>query len=205
MSDLASRRAEMRTLVVDAHAAQRRNGNRVPYAVHALSVGTIVEDALELGGECSDEALRHDLYLAAIGQDLYEDTPVARDKIRTRFGERVDRLIDGATHYPGQDRAAFLAKLREAPEEVRLVKLAALVDNATSCAYGIHDVTRASVATTLAPSMLEMYETLGRSTCHRFAKTERVLLGWADFAMRRLRAMLDVASAVDYLDGEHGN
>ena len=206
MTDLASRRAEMRTLVVDAHAAQRRNGGRVPYSVHVLSVGTILEDTLELGGECTDDALRHDLYLAAIAHDLYEDTPVARDQIRARFGARVDQLIESMTNRAGDaDRGAYLARLREASEEVRLIKLADLVDNVTSCAYGIHDLTHAWVATTFVPMAIDMLEAVGRPVGRRFAKTEAILLGWLDFAMRRLRAMLDVTSAIDYLDAEHGN
>jgi (p)ppGpp synthase/HD superfamily hydrolase len=186
----------MRELVIHAHGAQTRNGGRVPYALHVLSVGTIVEDAVELGGELSDPQLRHDLYLAALGHDLYEDTAVTREHVCDRFGERVDRLIEGMTNRKGDhDRAGYLAQLRDARDEVRLIKRADLIDNATSCAYGIHDLTRAWVATTFVPIAHELVEVLGPPR-GRYARTEALLASWTDFAMRRLDALLDATSVL---------
>lgn len=197
MSD-ETKRTEMRALVVDAHAAQQRNGGRVPYAAHVLSVGKILGDALAQGDECGDPALALDLYLAALGHDLYEDTTVAPDEIRKRFGARVDALIEGMTNRAGDnDRSAYEAHMGSASEEVQLIKLADLTDNVVSCAYGIHDLGRHWVRDTFLPIAVGMSRIVERGTYTRFAKTASLLKSWLDFGMARLHANLAIAQALE--------
>lgn len=121
-------RDEMLELAKVARAPQSRNNGRVPYWMHVLSVAEILECAIDRGGEITDAAMREDIFLAALGHDLYEDTDVGRAEIERRFGVRVDGLIQGMTNDGDQDRAAYLARMGAAPEEVRLIKLAGVVD-----------------------------------------------------------------------------
>jgi len=195
-SDDETKKAEMRALVVRAHAAQRRNGGRVPYAAHVLSVGEILSDALAASGDLADDpALAGDLYLAALGHDLYEDTAVGPEDVRRQFGTRVDGLIEGMTNRDGDhDRAAYLARMRAAEPAVRLIKLADLIDNAVSCAYGIHDLGEAWVRGTFLPIAEEMSLVVTTSAYPGVERTAAVLLGWLDFALRRLRANLGIAA-----------
>ena len=67
-------KTQMRVLVIQAHAHQQRNAGRVPYVAHVMSVAEVLSDALSQSGDAIDDATKLDLYLAALGHDLYEDT-----------------------------------------------------------------------------------------------------------------------------------
>jgi len=87
---------------------------------HLLGVAAI---ALEYGAD-EDEAI------AALLHDAIEDQggPPIREEIRRRFGERVTAIVDGCTDAdtvpkpPWRARKeAYIARLRNAPDSVRLV------------------------------------------------------------------------------------
>ena len=190
-------KAEMRALVIRAHAEQRRNGGRVPYAVHVMSVAEILADALSDSGEATDSGLARDLYLAALGHDLYEDTSVGPSEIRARFGTRVDVLIEAMTNRVGDhDPAQYEAQIRAAPEEVKLVKLADLVDNVTSCAYGIHDLGAEWIERTFLPLVAGTRAIVESFAFERYPQTAAALASALRFGMRRLEANLSSFKAL---------
>jgi hypothetical protein len=121
----------MLELTKRAHAHQSRNGGRVPYWIHTQGVADTIRCAIEAGGEIDPGGgLADDLFLAAQAHDLLEDTDVGAGELRARFGERVAAWAEGMTNRAGDhDRAAYLAQMRAAPEEVRLIKLADLTDS----------------------------------------------------------------------------
>lgn len=185
-------KVQMRTLVATAHSAQSRNGGRVPYAAHVLSVAEILRDALEVTGELiADPDLALDMYLAALGHDLYEDTSVEPADIRRQFGPRVDEFIEGMTNRAGDNsRADYVTRMKTAKEAVRLIKVADLVDNVTSCAYGIHDLGHQWVRDTFLPIASEMSSTVSSVEYAGLPRTATILLEWLQFALLRLRANL---------------
>lgn len=113
------------------HARQKRKGTAVPYVAHLLSVAGLV---LENGGD-EDQAI------AALLHDAVEDQggmPTLRE-IRRRFGERVAHIVDGCSDAyvipkpPWRKRKEdYLAHLRLADADVRLVSLADKLHNARS-------------------------------------------------------------------------
>ena len=107
-----------------AHRGQWRKGARVPYAVHPLRV----VGRVQAWGLDDPEVLA-----AAALHDVVEDTKVTLDEVRRGFGPRVAALVDALTHPHGlapRDRTAvILARLREAPLEALVVKLADRLDN----------------------------------------------------------------------------
>jgi (p)ppGpp synthase/HD superfamily hydrolase len=113
------------------HSRQKRKGTSVPYVAHLLSVASLV---LENGGD-EDQAI------AALLHDSVEDqggVPTLHE-IRRRFGERVARIVDGCTDSyvhpkpPWRKRKeAYLAHLRHADADIRLVSLADKLHNARS-------------------------------------------------------------------------
>jgi HD domain len=188
---------EMRSLVIRAHAHQQRNAGRVPYSVHVLSVATIVKELLDGGGECSDPSLADDMVLAAMGHDLYEDTDVTRSEIKEKFGSRVDAFIYGMTNRNGDtDRAAYEREMGHAFEEVRLIKLADLIDNVLSCAYGIHDLGRRWGNNTFLPIAEGMAKTVRAASYSRYPRTSARAIELLDFALSRLRSNLEIARAM---------
>jgi (p)ppGpp synthase/HD superfamily hydrolase len=78
------------------HARQRRkDGIGVPYIVHPLAVASLV---WAYGGD-------EDCAIAAVLHDVVEDTggtPVL-DDVRSRFGDRVARIVDDATDSTSPD------------------------------------------------------------------------------------------------------
>jgi (p)ppGpp synthase/HD superfamily hydrolase len=64
---------------------------------------------------------------AAVLHDVVEDTECSLDTVRSEFGAEVASLVDGVTK--GDDRAAYLERLRSAPTSALLVKLADRASN----------------------------------------------------------------------------
>jgi GTP pyrophosphokinase len=109
------------------HARQRRKGTNIPYVSHLMSVAALV---LENGGGETEA-------IAGLLHDAIEDQRVTRSELRRRFGDRVARIVAGCTDAdtwpkpPWKNRKRqYLAHLRRAPAEVRLVSAADKVHNA---------------------------------------------------------------------------
>ncbi len=126
---LTSRFEDALLFATQLHAKQWRKGTSIPYVAHLLAVTSIV---LEHGGD-EDEAI------AALLHDAIEDqggVPM-REEIRRRFGNVVVEIVDGCTDadvYPKPPwrarKEAYIAHLREASAEVRLVSAADKLHNA---------------------------------------------------------------------------
>ena len=109
------------------HGDQRRPTG-APYLDHLL-------EALEVlvrGAGVTDP----DVLCAAVLHDVVEDTPCSLDEIRAAFGPKVADLVGWVTipePGPGQAKSdvkrAYLGRLRNAPAQARLVKLADRASN----------------------------------------------------------------------------
>lgn len=127
--ELTERFERALSYAVRLHARQVRKSGSVPYIAHLLGVTALV---LEDGGD-EDEAI------AALLHDAVEDQgghPVL-DEIRSIFGERVARIVDGCTDAytnpkpPWTKRKNdYLEHLPDAQPDVRRVSLADKLHNA---------------------------------------------------------------------------
>ncbi|GAA3945686.1 hypothetical protein GCM10023085_29750 [Actinomadura viridis] len=111
------------------HGEQRRPTG-VPYVEHLLeALEVLVRGAGETGTEVLSAALLH---------DVVEDTGATVGDVEARFGPRVAELVDWVSKPPvaagGRQakraaKAAYLRRLRDAPREAIVVKLADRVSN----------------------------------------------------------------------------
>lgn len=118
-----------------AEAARRWHGDQrrptgAPYVEHLL-------EALEVlvrGAGVTDPAVLS----AALLHDVVEDTPATVADVEDAFGPEVAELVDWVTKPPAGDsgrqakraaKAAYLRRLRDAPREAVLVKLADRASN----------------------------------------------------------------------------
>jgi GTP pyrophosphokinase len=115
----------------ELHLHQRRKGKGQPYVGHLLGVAAIV---IQHGG-------REDEAIAALLHDAVEDQGglPRLGEIREKFGERVACIVDGCTDsYEvsgekrdwGERKRAYIEKVAQAPEDVRLVSAADKLANA---------------------------------------------------------------------------
>jgi (p)ppGpp synthase/HD superfamily hydrolase len=110
------------------HHGDQRRKTGVPYLEHLLeALQVLVEGA----GIASPDVL-----VAAVLHDVVEDTPVTLDEVSAEFGPRVAELIGWVTipaPGPGETksavRQAYLRRLRDAPPDAVLVKLADRASN----------------------------------------------------------------------------
>lgn len=123
-------------LAADAFAHIERKGTGVPYLSHLLAVTTTV---MEHGGSA-------DQCIAAVLHDYLEDIDGSSpDALTARFGERVTALVlalsdstradldEGGAKPPWQQRKrAYLAHLRCASHDVKLISAADKLHNASS-------------------------------------------------------------------------
>ncbi|MBK1631332.1 phosphohydrolase [Thiohalocapsa halophila] len=115
----------------ELHATQIRKGSGVPYVSHLLAVAGLV---LEAGGD-------EDAAIAALLHDAAEDQGglATLAEIRRRYGDRVADIVAACSdtfEQPKppwhQRKRAYIAHLREAPADVRLVSCADKLHNARS-------------------------------------------------------------------------
>jgi len=111
----------------ERHGDQRRPAGE-PYLEHLLEALAVLVDGV---GVTDGDTL-----CAAVLHDVVEDTPTTLAEVRDRFGDRVAELVDWVTKpepQPGEEpagvRAAYLDRLREAPEAALTVKLADRLSN----------------------------------------------------------------------------
>lgn len=100
------------------HGDQRRPAGE-PYVEHLQEATAF----LAYGAGVTDQ----DLLRAAVLHDVVEDTPCTLAEVKATFGDRVSTLVDWVTK--SDDRAAYLARLRTAPVDALLVKLADRASN----------------------------------------------------------------------------
>jgi (p)ppGpp synthase/HD superfamily hydrolase len=126
---LTNRFQDALSFAAQLHTGQNRKGSSTPYIAHLLSVTALV---LEAGGD-EDQAI------AALLHDAVEDQGGLQtlELIRSRYGERVARIVDGCTDAyqipkpPWKERKEdYIQHLRSVPADVRLVSLADKLHNA---------------------------------------------------------------------------
>ncbi|HEX6528148.1 MAG TPA: HD domain-containing protein [Streptosporangiaceae bacterium] len=125
--ETANRVADAVRFASSWHGDQRRPTG-APYLEHLL-------EALEVlvkGAAVRDP----DVLCAAVLHDVVEDTPCTTAGIAKHFGPRVAELVAWVTipeTGPGEDKGIvkeeYLRRLKEAPEDARMVKLADRVSN----------------------------------------------------------------------------
>ncbi|MFG2089257.1 MULTISPECIES: HD domain-containing protein [unclassified Spirillospora] len=118
-----------------AEAARRWHGDQLrptgdPYIVHLLEA----LEVLTRGPGVTDPAILS----AALLHDVVEDTPATLADVEAEFGPEVTELVDWVTKPPAAGtgrqakraaRSAYLRRLRDAPREAVLVKLADRASN----------------------------------------------------------------------------
>jgi guanosine-3',5'-bis(diphosphate) 3'-pyrophosphohydrolase len=108
------------------HGDQRRPTG-APYLEHLLEA----VEVLVRGAGVTDP----DVLCAAVLHDVVEDTPCTMDDVRREFGDRVADMVGWVTKPAGGDgdpkaaKDAYLAGLRDAPEDAIVVKLADRASN----------------------------------------------------------------------------
>ncbi|HTZ29574.1 MAG TPA: HD domain-containing protein [Streptosporangiaceae bacterium] len=125
--DVVARVAGAVQFATGHHGDQRRKTG-VPYLEHLLEAVQI----LVQGAGVRDP----DVLVAAVLHDVVEDTPCTLDEIAAGFGPRAAELVSWVTmpeRCPGEDasavREAYLRRLRLAPQDAILVKLADRMSN----------------------------------------------------------------------------
>lgn len=113
------------------HNSQSRKSTQIPYIAHLLSVTGLV---IEWGGD-------EDQVIAALLHDSVEDQGGLETlyEIRELFGERVARIVEACCDSvvkpkpPWRERKeAYIQRLAEEPDDVRMVSLADKLHNARS-------------------------------------------------------------------------
>lgn len=175
-------------LAADAFASRTRKGSGVPYLTHLLSVTTLV---LEHGGDSEQAA-------AAALHDYLEDIPGAStEDLEARFGARVARIVVALSDATDADHKApwrerkerYLAHLREASGEVKLVSAADKLHNASSIL--------ADYAAT-GPSVFDRFTASRPQTLWYYREVHAALAHeWDHPLLARLRSAVDQLNALD--------
>jgi len=112
-----------------AHNSQRVPGTELPYLAHLTMVSMEVMAALAV-----EDGLDGNLAIqCALLHDILEDTPVTLEQFMENFGEQVTNGVHALTKndiLPKDEKMAdSLARIRQQPREVWMVKLADRITN----------------------------------------------------------------------------
>jgi len=108
-----------------AHDLQKRKDGKTPYASHPFRVSVIARDVFNI----TDARV----LAAAVLHDTIEDTTTDYDDLEEEFGAEVADwvgiLSKDKRMKDEQREAAYCEQLKTAPDEVKLIKLADILDN----------------------------------------------------------------------------
>jgi hypothetical protein len=122
MDQISTDREQFLALVRQWHAGHAREDQ----VEHCVNVADLLVRALDL--EPAPVAARHDMVLAALGHDLYEDSDIERADVARDFGNQVDKLIQALTEEK-DGVGPYVERVAAGPEEARLIKLCDGADN----------------------------------------------------------------------------
>lgn len=132
-ADLSSLPVDLATLDRAAEAATRWHGAQrrptgVPYTEHLFEALEVLVRGVGV--------TETDVLVAMVLHDVVEDTPATLADVEAEFGPVVGELVDWVTKPPVEGKAAkraakvaYLRRLRDAPREAILIKLADRVGN----------------------------------------------------------------------------
>jgi len=149
---------------VQAHAGTERRGKGFPYIVHPM-------EAMSIAATMTAD---QEILAAAALHDVVEDTDVTLEDIRSRFGDRVARLVDSESDRFGEGVDWFarkeesLERLRTAGRDGKIVALGDKLSNMRAIAQD--------------------YPALGESFWQRFHIKDKAVHG------RRYHALVDAFS-----------
>lgn len=161
---------------------------RQVFTAHATQARLRLQWALEDAGEVA-APVRDDMLVAAQGRDLYLDTTVTPDSMRERFGARVERMLDGLGN-PGMQTDEYNSSFALVAENLRLIRLAAVIENIAESTIRIRHLRRDWVAGTFVP--LATNSRAGRSgwTYEHYPRTAALLHADFDRHLTRLARMV---------------
>ena len=138
-----AKRTAMLELVKERHAHQTRNGKaETEYWKHCKGAADILEEAITEQSDMTESPVVENVYLAALGHDLYEDgkPEVKPEDIAVDYGQEVADLIAEVTNRKDDEhRDDYLEQLRTASDEAILIKYADQIDNAESIDAHLND------------------------------------------------------------------
>lgn len=166
----------------ELHRKQVRKGSRVPYITHLMGVAAIV------GRYAGDE----DQFIAALLHDAVEDQGGLEtlDRIRERFGDTVAGYVAGCSDSddspkpPWRERKErFIAFVKSAPPEQRLVIAADKLHNARAIVSDLHEKGNA---------LWDLFKAGREGTLWYYAEVVRALgEGWTHPLLRELSHAVD--------------
>lgn len=165
MARLTERFEKALLFAAQRHSKQKRKGTTVPYVSHLLAVSALV---LEHGG--SEEQA-----IAALLHDAVEDRAATLDEIRSRFGERVAKIVWGCSDTDEHPKPPWKARKTAYIEHL---KSAALSQRLVSAADKLHN----------AQSILRDYRVEGERVWDRFNADKTQTLWYYEEVVKALRA-----------------
>jgi len=124
---VTTRITEAIDFAIKSHGDQKRKGNNMPYIVHPLTVGFILQE----------NGYNEDVIIAGILHDVAEDTSYTLKDIENSFGKNVSDLVAGVTEDKSikdwdEQKDEYLNRLENASEEVKAISGADILDNRRS-------------------------------------------------------------------------
>jgi len=139
MKPYSPRVASALQLAMRLHQDQTRKGTDILYVTHLWAVASLVG---QYGGD-------EDQVIAAMLHDVIEDQgkKISSEQIGQQFGPRVATIVDGGTETKAkgqipwkQRKESYLAHLKTASSDIKLVAAADKLHNAMSIVNDLHEI-----------------------------------------------------------------
>lgn len=147
------------------------------YRPHLLRVGNILRYYLNLFWEWSEE-MRTSIIIAWYGHDSIEDTNITKEELERQFGTTIEELIFWMTNEENDSHTdAYVQKVANSSEEIRLIKLADICDNYQWMIYKANNKEIvAFFREKIIPIIEPMYQKIITTSFSFYPKTSEILL-----------------------------
>lgn len=147
-----------------------------PYRPHLLRVGNILQYYLEFYWEWNKKT-RDAIIISWYGHDSLEDTDISLVALEKKFGKQISDFIFGITNEQSDAHTdTYVQKVANAPEEIRLIKLADMCDNYQWMIYKTNTKKIAKFfKEKIMPIIEPMYQKIITTSFSLYPKTSEVL------------------------------
>ncbi len=175
MIDRTNKRATTLAYIKTIHTGSIRGKGGEPDWHHLDRVSRLIEVVLSYTQEGTIKE-REDMALAALGHDALEDTSVTCAELEVVFGERGLELIEDMTNRQSDaDQCRYVRQIASADEQVRIIKLADLIDNSLSVTHQLFVLGSAWCDNYFLPIIMPMIEAVTKTEFTIFHRSGEIL------------------------------
>jgi (p)ppGpp synthase/HD superfamily hydrolase len=154
---------------------------------HAWHTAQYLKKIAKKHGEVSAPEIKN-IFFAALGHDLLEDTKVTAAEIKKRWGEKVLHYIKALTNEKGdRNFGPYIKRLKKSSEEILLIKFADIYSNAYNSVKNFKTLNKKWIRVFWLPLLKRYEREFFRRKFYKYTRTADVMIAEIKLKMAELK------------------